>query len=670
MTDPLAGLRSHSPVASVPWWYARFVGALASAIIGFSLVGMVLAFVGWFRIGPCLALGGALSYTMFSQMFRSEGKASSGTLPALVVVAIAAASLAFNSSAAAETLLTDTETGVMVNAARHLDLTGSLVVEASAGPFAAARVGFVADGFVGSGVGGTLESHVPHLVPVIRGIAGWFGRTPLLAVGGLLGAAALLAFYWFASRLLSPWFAVLVTAALALSLPFVQSGRAAYPELVAMFGVFAGLALLWGLSSSLDPRRGAIAGLLIGLATLARPEWSLLAIPVGVFVALEFVESTKMSWLGGKARRRFLLAMIGGYAVPVIVAVADATRSGVGLASTFEPRRAGSIVAIAAVVFAVLRLTGRIVGEQPRLAYADIRRAFAIMMAGFVIVGSVVAFLRPVSFADEASPVVAEVQAAEGLRVDGTRAYDEDTGQWLLWYLGPVGLGLGIVGIALLVAESADDDGRRTLLFLAVTLVVSFAAIVDAGPDPVQIVASRRLLLVTIPALLVGVGVVAQRLWDTSNRYITVRTVLMVLGLAGMLAAPIFNLSSVASASDHRGARQGVERLCESLGRRSAVLFAETPDSEPGAVTAQTVRGFCRVPAARAVEPSLDEIAALGDAWRAEGRELIVISAAPWPGLGGAEPIDIAWRSLQRTVESRPDSVVSGGLTLYLAPAE
>jgi hypothetical protein len=70
------------------------------------------------------------------------------------------------------------------------------------------------------------------------------------------------------------------------------------------------------------------------------------------------------------------------------------------------------------------------------------------------------------------------------------------------------------------------------------------------------------------------------------------------------------------------------------------------------------------------VAPSLEEIAALGAAWRAEGRELIVISTEPWPGLGEPETLDIVWRSLERTAESRPDSVEAGGITLHLAPVE
>ncbi len=48
-----------------------------------------------------------------------------------------------------------------------------------------------------------------------------------------------------------------------------------------MFGVFAGLSLMRGLSDSIE--RGALSGLLLGMATLARTEWALLVIPFGVY---------------------------------------------------------------------------------------------------------------------------------------------------------------------------------------------------------------------------------------------------------------------------------------------------------------------------------------------------------------------------------------------------
>ncbi|MDH3730412.1 MAG: hypothetical protein OES13_04745 [Acidimicrobiia bacterium] len=673
MTDQMGSLRRHQSLAIAPWWYERIVAAVASAVIGLGLVGMLLANLGWFRIGPVVGLGVAASYTVFERWFHSEAafhRSVTGAGPARAVIAIAILSLAFNWTAAAETMLTDGEAGVMVNAARHLDETGSLTVEASVGPFAEARVGFVADGFVGRGVGGTLRSEVPHIVPVLRGIGGWFGRTPLLAVGALMGSAALLAFYWFAARIIHPWLAVILTASLSLSLPFLQAARGFYPELLAMFGVFAGLSLLWGLSESADPWRGGIAGVLLGSATLARPEWALVAIPFGVFVALAFVGSTSMSWLTGRSRRRLLLAATVGYVIPVVVAVWDAARSGSGLVSTFEPRRAGAAIALATVVFGILRLAGRVVGEQPRFAYADMQRAFAYLVAGVILVGSVVSFLRPQAVADEPSTAVVLAQQSEGVAIDGLRSYDEDTGRWILWYLGPVAAGFGVVGLALLITRVVDNDGRRTLLFLLITLFVSFAAIIDAGPDPVQIVASRRLLFMAIPGLLIGVGAVAQRLYDDSSHYVSPRTVIMVLALGATVAIPLFHAVGIAGLSDHRGAREGVTDLCSSLGRRTAVLFAETSLSDPGAVAVQTVRGFCGVPAARAVEPSLDEIAELSAAWGAEGFRLVVISDEPLAGLAGRERIDIEWESLETTVESRPNDAERGQLTLFLAGVE
>ena len=354
MTDTWAGLRPHNADAVVPWWYERIIGAFASAVVGFGLSGLVLALIGWFRVGPGLALGFALTYSLYAQWFRLRERQrlpQRAEAAAAVAVFVALLSLLFNWTAAGETYLTDTESGVMVNAARHLDTDGSLTVDAAQGPFADARVGFVADGFTGSGVGGTLRSDVPHLVPVYRGIAGWFGQTPLLAVGALFGAAALLALYWLAVRFVSAWSAVAVTAVVAVTMPFVYATRVFLPEVVVLFCVLAALGLLWGQSETRDLWRGAIVGMLGGMAVLARPEWAVIGIAIGLFVVSELVESTRLTWLAGRDHRRFLAALVGGFAVPVLLSVADASRTSVDLPRTFEPQRALTAVLLAAAVF-------------------------------------------------------------------------------------------------------------------------------------------------------------------------------------------------------------------------------------------------------------------------------------------------------------------------------
>ena len=108
--------------------------------------------------------------------------------------------------------------------------------------------------------------------------------------------------------------------------------------------------------------------------------------------------------------------------------------------------------------------------------------------------------------------------------------------------------------------------------------------------------------------------------------------------------------------------------LCDEVDRTDVVLFVEDAASATGARAVQTVRGFCRVPATRAIEPSASELEALAAAWRAEGRQLILISEAPL-GSGGVE-VSLAWESLERTVESRPEDAAQGRLDLGLSPAE
>ena len=309
-------------------------------------------------------------------------------------------------------------------------------------------------------------------------------------------------------------------------------------------------------------------------------------------------------------------------------------------------------------------------GEQPRLAYADVKRALAFLVAGGLIVGGVVMLLRPVDRDPDPSPAVAAAQVAEGVGVDEFRSYDEATGWWLVWYLGPLAVALGIGGLALLVIGAAEEAGRRSLPFLGLALILGLVTMIDAGGDPIQAAASRRLIVIVIPALLIGGAALLHRLYLSTPDGPNPLVLALGTGAAVVAMVPLLHLLPVADLSSHRGLRAGIEQLCDEIERDDVVLFVERPSSRAGAVAVQTVRGFCRVPAARAIEPSAAEIEDLAEAWKAEGRDLMLVAEEPPAGLVGSVEVAMSWQSLEETVESRPDAATRGSLVIYLAPAE
>ncbi len=281
--------------------------------------------------------------------------------------------------------------------------------------------------------------------------------------------------------------------------------------------------------------------------------------------------------------------------------------------------------------------------------------------------GALALYARPETHRPVASPAVEAVQEVEGVPVDGTRTYAEEIGQWLAWYLGPWTAPIGLAGVAMLTLTFGEGRDRRTYLLLLVVVVTTFAVMADLGTDPIHIGVMRAFLPVTIPALLLGAGWVTDRLWEGPERIRTPARLTAVVALAAVIAAPLFHLGPLAEAGDHVGALDSVEALCSEIGGDGAVLIAEDAADQPGRSIVQTLRGFCRVPAARALDLTEAELEALNTGWQELGRSLAVISAEPLRF--GPEPtrIELTWESLERRVEARPRRTSPEGISLYLA---
>ncbi|MDH3470957.1 MAG: hypothetical protein OEM94_06535 [Acidimicrobiia bacterium] len=656
----------------IPWWMHRLVSLLLSLLLGFSLTGLVLALFGIWGIGPALALGGAASYTV--QIFwygynRPLARSTGGTVPALAVLVVVLTSVGINASNGGEHLIVDGEPAVVINAVRDLVVSGDLSVDAGAAPFIDARLGFDSTGFKGRGSSGGLRSSVPHLLVGLDAAAAAFGTSALLGAFAFIGGIALLSLYWFAARLVRPWTAFFLTSAMAVSLPFVQLSRDAYPELMVMAFVFGGLGLLWGEGRQLDNSRALLAGLFIGAAALARPEWTVLVIAVAVFVVVEWFASAPKALVARRRHRLFLGVLALGFSGPVALGVIDAQLHDVDFLETLNARWVLAVAVSGAVALGVIRLS-QLSLRRPEAAWEDPRRGVAFGLAIVIVVGGLAALLlRPASTTDSPSAVVAQVQQDEGVVVDGTRLYSEDSARWIVWYMGP-GIALaGLVGLGGLTFFAASGDDRRPYLFLLVTGIASFVFLADQPGVPVQVEVMRSLVPVTIPAVLIGTGWLIERLTLVRSRFSRAAKPLSMVVLAVLVAVPFFHTATVWDTAEQQGARQGVARACGIVGRDSAVVVLEA-DSPVGDQLTQTIRGFCRIPVARAADLTPSETQNLARAWAEEGKKLVLLSgdsAVFPPGSGAHQRIAIEYRSLEHTVESRPSESISGSIEIFIA---
>ncbi|HEX7994920.1 MAG TPA: hypothetical protein VF506_13445, partial [Streptosporangiaceae bacterium] len=256
-----------------------------------------------------------------------------------------------------------------------------------------------------------------------------------------------------------------------------------------------------------------------------------------------------------------------------------------------------------------------------------------------------------------ASDFVGHLQRIAGLPVDPARLYSEDTLYWVIWYAGIATVLLGGFGAAILVHRCLQDllswrdtTGTRLnwALPLAVVLVGSAAVLWQPFTVPDQPWASRRLVPVVIPGLILLATWAAAWLTRRARERGAGRTTAVVVAAfcVGAMLLPSVS-TSFGFGLTHAGSRGGLEptagglaqhrvgeheadavrSLCASIGRSSAVLIV---DRHIAADFSQVIRGMCGVPVAW-VSPTapLSTIPAVLGGIAKSGRHAVALGSSP-----------------------------------------
>jgi len=236
---------------------------------------------------------------------------------------------------------------------------------------------------------------------------------------------------------------------------------------------------------------------------------------------------------------------------------------------------------------------------------------------------------------------VAWVQQAQGLAVDGTRTYAENTITWVSYYLTWPVVALGFVGFA--IAAARLGRGRSVWAIpLAGLLVPSLLYVVRPAIMPDQSWAIRRLA----PSLVVGLLLFAAVAWQALVARWPARLAVRKewrrrasIAIAAVIAAaPLTTWVSVSQPSgrglgatsaiwlaEQRGARAQVDALCSFIDGRPVILVG-TPS------LFGTIRVACDVPVVLALRPLTP--AATKQIATALGAEPVVLTRAvgdvPW----------------------------------------
>jgi len=661
-----------------PGWLDLVVRSAGLAVVSLGLVGLPLALLGEFRRAP-VALGSAAVFaglTLLWQLSRRGAPARrvgrTATVVGVLALLVAVTSGVVNSSQHYSHLIVDGDPAVYAATGALLARTGELTVPTQAEELYADNptVVYAGAGYYPSQGEPTLYPQFFHLLPVLLAVADWLGGTPLmLVVTPILGAFSLLAFFAFAARVVRPVWALLAMTTLAMLLPQLHFSRDFFSEIPSQLLAFAGLALLWDITGERRRTGGAalagglVAGLVLGGSTMARIDAFLYLIPLAV--ALMLLRTGRTG-----------LAVVAGMAVSATVAIVDGYVVSPIYVESVEPEliQAAAVLVLIAVAAVVLRrgpAWPSRVGE--RLAWP---------VAGLLVALAAFAwFVRPVvevarDIPARTNATIADLQGREGQEVDVPRSYDELTMIWLDWYVGPVTLVLGVLGLAYLSFRILRGRDLRLAPFV---LVVGFATAIyvwQPGIFPVHYWASRRFLPVSFPGLVLLAVLVCERAfaWGRHSQDQRVRRVVPpAAGLlaAGVLVFPLALLPGATLPRSYDGLLPAVTDMCGSLLPDDVVLLVGGPPVTTG--LPQAVQGYCGVAAASAgtdTQPS--DVQEIADRAEALGRRLVLLSPVPEPdlapeGVAFREIFDITVPTQALSLTRLPDQVYPYRIRLFHA---
>jgi hypothetical protein len=644
--------------------FAPLLAVGLCALTGLVLTGLALAVTGWWSPPAALVLGAAATGLLVWLWEPWSGAGPNvrggGPVATAVVAAVVAGSVVVAAGFSAHHVLTERDPGVYVTTGKSLERTGDLVIDARAGPFAADDLSVTSQGWTDDDGDGRLRPQFFHGWPVLLALGAAVGGDRLLfAVPAVAAGLALLAFALLARRRLRPAVAVTATVALGLAMPWALLARDAYSEFATAAGVLGGWWALEAAGADGRPRRGLVAGLVLGTALCLRVDAALFLAPVPLFLALD-------RRAGRPARH--VLAVAAGLAAAGLAAALDALVVAPAYLRNIRGEVAASGGALAlSCVAAVMLVTP--VGSAVLDRLRPHRRVLAAVAAGGVLAAAAFAGLvRPwlEVVRDFRQPFIEALQVEQGLPVDGTLRWYEDSLIWLTWYLGVPAVVAGVVGLAWRVRDLVLGHDRERLPLVLGVLFATAVYLWRPSATPDHLWVTRRFVVATLPGLVLLGSEVADHL--LRRRFpVAVRAVGLGV-LVTLVAVPVVGLRPVAGVEGQRPWLAAVEDTCDAVGGDGAVLVREGGGLD--LILPPALRAWCGVPVAIAgggVGP--DRVDELASAWADEGRRLFVIG--PEDDLPGAPVlvVDALDHPLEQRIGARPDGTVERRLRYAVAPA-
>lgn len=615
----------------------------------------------------------------------------------LATVAVVAGLISWQLAEGSEALIVVRDPGTLLQAGYWVAQHGSVPIPQTIKAFGGPHAGltFASAGFLTRG-SSVYPAAMPGLPLLLAGGFWVHGITGILAIGPIFGGLAALAFAGLVARLVGPQWAPGGALLLGLSLPQQYVGRTALTETALQIMIFGGLCLLTdalvlrGVPAAVRRATDSASGtgirerlaawrfraslvrtgiwltpprMLAGLAGLALSFGLVLSLDSVVYL----LPVIPFGCVLAAGRRPEAATFLFGSAVGLCYGAASAYLLArpfldtIGEAAALAGIAAVWLVALSIIAFqltrvvSVRRFVPQVLARRPLRWLPEL----GALLAAAVLIGFAVRpYVQQVH--GKPSPAVqafiASLQRLQGLPVDPTRLYSEQTLYWVIWYVGLPTVLLGGFGIVLLTRRCLRalitwrDPARVWRAFgLPLAIICAGTAVVLWDPSivPDQPWASRRLIVMVIPGLIIcglwSGAWLARRARDRGARTLTagaaglfctaamlVPTVATTFGIGLSHSGKSGGLKPVAQgmALSRIGVGQAnaVDRLCAQIPRNSAVVIMSASTAQE---FSQVIRGMCAVPVASMAGQPATAVSVVVSAIAASGRRPLLLASSP-----------------------------------------
>lgn len=661
---------------------ARLSIAPALLVVAWLLVSLPLLLAGTYTIGPALVLFVPVAALVVTVGCRGAVRAPApppagprtAWWPVTGVLLVSLAFLLVQLRYSSEQILVRRDPATYAQFAAWLNAHGSLPISPSLWAFGGGDpiLRFDSPGFYVED--GAIVPQFLAGLPLLLALGGWIGGLPaMLAMAPLLGAGAVLAFGGLTARLVGPLWAPVGALAFALCWPLMFVSRSTYSESAALVLLLGGLCLMHDVRDLKEGRfRAFLAGLALGLVVLVRIDGLRDVLPVVVFAGVLFAR-----------RRRTGIPLAAGLALGVAAGLGE----GFLLSGPYLEYVSGSLrpllllTALAVVGTLVMVAVWRLRPEWfrrtgDRVAGGRLPDVAAVLTVLLVVAFAVRPYVQTVRRVPRNaedrfnSEYIEHIQRSTGLAVDGARQYTELSLHWVVWYVGLPALLLATFGAALLLRRLLRRDSPAWVLPFAIIALTTVATLLRPGITPDHPWASRRLVAVVIPGvLLLAVWTLA---WAT-RRFRRIgygRVATFCLAFAGslVLLVPVGASSAgLVFKPVDRGEVKAVHRLCRELGQGTTVLIVERVTADR---FSPVVRNMCGLPTARVDGARAEDVRRVADRIAETGRRPVMLGAnasdvAPYGS--PRQVVDLRTRQDGHALRDRPKGTWPLVVTVWLA---